>query len=121
MKEILGTASVEVIKRKLKSYAKENLVYNQPHVDERCYDRYKMGLGEFEKQLLNPQNLVFVEIQESKNPNFDRVYALYFAVSKSTTYLIPVSFKPKVLYVITVIKIKRKWQKGLYEYAKKQL
>lgn len=96
MQEKIGMGNIKKIKEKLKQYKKEDIEYNQPHVDEKC-DMYQMSRRDFERHLLNPEKLNFVGIQKSKNPEYDKIYALYFAVSKSTTYLIPVGMKAKSL------------------------
>jgi len=62
---------------------------------------------------------LFAYNSASKNPNYDFVYDLYFRLSKNRIFKIPVSIKPKSLYVITIFKIRRKIQDEAIKYYKK--
>ena len=70
------------IKRILRKYRKEDLEYNEPHFALKL-EREKIDKKEVVKNILKPDKLAFVGTSESKNPNYDYVYDLYFKLSKN--------------------------------------
>ena len=118
MQKRLQTEDPEKIKIKLSNYKKENLEYNEPHFTIKL-DREKIDRKEVIKNILKPNSLVFVGVSKSKNPNYDFIYDLYFKTSRNRILKIPVSFKPKTLYLITIFKIRRKIQDEAIKYYQK--
>jgi len=109
---------VEKIKSILKGYKRENLDFNEPHFTLKL-NRQKIDRKEVIKNILKPDKLSFVGVSKSKNPNYKYVHDLYFKLSKNRIFKIPVSIKPKSLYVITIFKIRRKIQDEAIKYYKK--
>ena len=114
----IKSEDVEKIKERLKNYSKENLEYNEPHFTLKL-DREKIDRKEVINNILKPDRLAFVGVSESKNPNYDYVYDLYFKLSKNRIFKIPASLKPKSLYLITIFKIRRKIQDEAIKYYQK--
>lgn len=108
----------EKIKRILRKYKKEQIEFNEPNFTLKL-DRRKIDRKEVIRNILKPDKLVFVGVSESKNPNYDYVYDLYFKLSKNRIFKIPTSIKPKSLYLITVFKIRRKIQDEAIKYYQK--
>lgn len=109
---------IEKIRNILKKYNEENLDYNEPHFTLKL-ERLKIDRKEVIKNILNPDKLVLVGISESKNPNYEHIYDLYFRLSKNRMFKIPVSIKPKSLYLVTIFKIRRKIQDEAIKYYRK--
>ncbi|MBN1156266.1 hypothetical protein JXA85_01495 [Candidatus Woesearchaeota archaeon] len=82
-------------------------------------EREKIDRREVIKNILKPDNLVFVGVSKAKNPSYDFVYDLYFKLSKNRIFKIPVSIKPKSIYVITIFKIRRRIQNEAIKYYQK--
>lgn len=114
----IKTEDPEKIKWVLSTYSKEDIEYNEPHFTLKL-DRQKIDRKEVIKNILTPDNLAFVGVSESKNPNYKYVYDLYFKLSKNRIFKIPVSIKPQSLYLITIIKIRRKIQDEALKYYEK--
>jgi hypothetical protein len=110
--------NISEIKARLRRFKKKDIEYNEPHFTLKL-DRQKIDRKEVIKNLLNPEKLAFVGVSESKNPNYEYVYDLYFKLSKNRIFKIPASIKPKSLYLITVIKIRRKIQDEAIKYYEK--
>jgi len=114
----IGTRNPEKIKKVLRRYKKEDIEYNEPHFTIKL-DRQKIDRKEIIKNILKPDKLMFVGVSKSKNPNYYYVYDFYFKTSKNRILKIPMSIKPKCLYLITVIKIRRRIQNEAVRYYKK--
>lgn|SRR3989344_5479806 len=102
----------------LKRYQKADLEYNEPHFSLKL-EREKIDRHEVIKNILKPDKLVYVEVSESKNPNYDCIYDLYFKLGKHRVFKIPVSIKPKSLYLITIFKIRTRIQNEAIKYYQK--
>lgn len=107
----------EQIKNVLRSYKKEDIEYNEPHFTLKL-DRLKIDRNEVIKNILKPDKLVLVGVSKSKNPNYKYVYDLYFKLSKNRVFKIPISIKPKSLYLVTIFKIRRKIQHEAFKYSR---
>lgn len=118
MQKRLKSENPEKIKKILRKHKKENLEYNEPHFTIKL-DRQKIDRKEVIKNILKPDKLAFVGVSEAKNPDYDYVYDLYFKLSNSRIFKIPVSIKTKSLYLISVIKIRRKIQNEASKYYKR--
>ena len=103
------------IKKLLKKYKKQNIMYNEPHFTLKL-ERESIDRKEVVKNLLKPDKLVLVGVSKSKNPNYDYVHDLYFQLSKRRLFKIPLSIKPKSLYLITIFKIRRRIQDEALKY-----
>ncbi|MAG20359.1 hypothetical protein CL618_02915 [archaeon] len=112
------TENKEKIKKILSKYKKENIEYNEPHFSLKL-DRQKIDKKEVIRNILKPNKLVLVGVSESKNPSYKYVHDLYFKLGKKRIFKIPVSIKPKSLYLITIFKIKSKIQNEAIKYYKK--
>ncbi len=117
MSEPKGNVSLEEIKALLKRYSREQVAFNEPHITERCLWR-NITKEEILQCLLSLHALVYAGEQESKSP-FERKYDLYFVLSNTRAYRIVAVLREKSLYVITVIKINRRWQGMVSKYEKK--
>jgi hypothetical protein len=84
--------NISEIKARLRRFKKKDIEYNEPHFTLKL-DRQKIDRKEVIKNLLNPEKLAFVGVSESKNP--------------------------KSLYLINVIKIRRKIQDEAIKYYEK--
>ncbi len=118
MQSRIRSANPEKIKKILRQYKKEDIDCNEPHFTLKL-DRLKIDRKEVIKNMLNPEKLVFAGISESKNKNYRFVYDLYFKLSKNRIFKIPISIKPKSLYLITIFKIRRKIQNEAVKYYRK--
>jgi hypothetical protein len=103
------------IKQLLRQYERKDIEYNEPHFALKL-NRQKIDRNEVIKNILKPDNLIFVGVSESKNPEYDCVYDLYFRLSKNRIFKIPASLKPKYLYLITIIKIRTRIQDEALKY-----
>ena len=117
MSEPKGKADIAKVKEELSKYSKEQIIFNEPHVTKRCLLR-DITKEEVLQNLLKPDKLVYVGEQESNYPN-EKKYDLYFVFSNTRAYRFPVVLKEKSLYVITVIKINRRWQGIVSKYERK--
>jgi len=117
MQNGIKKANLESIKKKLMSLKKEDLEFNliNDHFNVKL-EREKIDKKEVIKNILNPKNLVFVGVSESKNPNYKYVHDLYFKLSKDRIFKVPVSIKSKSLYLITIFKIRNKIQNEAAKY-----
>jgi hypothetical protein len=109
----------EKVKSLLRQYERKDIEYNEPHFTLKL-DRQKIDRNEVIKNVLKPDNLVFVGVSESKNPEYDYVYDLYFRLGKNRIFKIPASLKPQSLYLITVIKIRTRIQDEALKYYEEQ-
>jgi len=116
MSEPKGKIDISKVKEELKKYSKEQIRFNEPHVTERCLLR-DITKEEVIQNLLKPDKLVYVGEQESKFPD-EKKYDIYFVLSNTRAYRFPIVLKEKSLYVITVIKINRRWQRIVNKYEK---
>ncbi|HLD15293.1 MAG TPA: hypothetical protein VJB94_01810 [Candidatus Nanoarchaeia archaeon] len=114
----LKPANVEKIKKRLRKYTEKDLEYNEPHFTLKL-EREKIDKREVIKNILKPDNLAFVGISESKNPNYNYIYDLYFKLGNNRVFKIPISIKPKSLYLVTIYKIRRKLQNEANKYFRK--
>ncbi|MDP6548093.1 MAG: hypothetical protein QF917_04015 [Candidatus Woesearchaeota archaeon] len=117
MSEPTGKEDIIKVKEELKKYSENQIVFNEPHVTQRCLIR-DISKEEVVQNLLKPDKLVYAGKQESKFPN-EKKYDLYFVFSNTRAYRLPVILKEKSLYVITVIKINRRWQGMVDKYERK--
>jgi hypothetical protein len=110
----------EKIKNMLRRYKEEDVEFNElnDHFNLKLR-REQISKEEVIKNLLKPDNLVFVGVSESKNLNYRYVYDLYFKLGKRRIFKIPVSIKPKSLYLITIFKIRSRIQNEAIKYYKK--
>ena len=115
MQTRIRTENTEKIKNILRDYGKESIEYNEPHFTLKL-DRLKIDRKEVVKNMLKPDNLIFVGVSESKNPAYDYVYDLYFRLSRHRIFKIPTSIKPKSLYLITIFKIRTRIQYEAIKY-----
>lgn len=115
MQNRIRTESPDKIRAILRSYSKEDIEYNEPHFTIKL-DRLKIDRKEVIKNILKPDRLAFVGVSESKNPDYDQVYDLYFKLSRNRIFKIPSSLKPKSLYLITIFKIRRRIQHEAVKY-----
>lgn len=118
MQERLDSADVGKMRKRLRGYVRNNLEFNEPHFTLKLQVQ-KIDRKEVIKNLLRPDNLVFVGISKSRNPQYKYVHDLYFRLSKNRIFKIPVCLKHKSLYLITIFKIRRKVQHEALKYCRK--
>ena len=102
--------SLEGLKRKLATYTKKDIQFNEPHFTQQMIMR-EGKKKEVIYHLLNPEKLVYAYKQEGKYG--DTVHSLHFKVNEVRTLRLPVIFdrnNKKSLYILTYIMRYRSWQ-----------
>lgn len=97
---------LEKVKSKLKSYKKEDIIFNEPHFTEMLILR-EGSREDVTKNLLNPEKLVHAEEEKPSK------YKLYFKMSNTRTMILPIIFdkdNKKCLYTLTYIMRYRNWR-----------
>ena len=117
MSEPKGKGSLEEIRALLKKYTREQVTFNEPHITERCLWR-NITKEEIVECLLSANLLVYAGEQEASTQK-EKKYDLYFTLSNTRAYRIVAVLREKSLYVITVIKINRRWQGMVSKYERK--
>jgi len=101
---------LEKLKKKLKSYNKEDIEFNEPHFTQQLELR-EGSKEEVINNLLKPDKLVYS--YQEKGKYGDIVHCLHFKLSNTRTLRLPVIFdinNKKGLYILTYIKRYRSWQ-----------
>ena len=98
----------EKVKSILRTYKEQDIEYNEVN-DHFNHKLKREGVNKQDviRNLLNPENLIFVGVSKSKNPRFEYVHDLYFKIGKNRIIKIPTSMKAKSLYLITIIGMRR--------------
>ena len=102
--------SLDALKDRLRSYKKEEIIFNEPHFTNRLLLR-EGNREEVIKNLLKSEKLVYYYIEQGKYG--DDVYCLHFNISNTRTMKLPIIFdknNERNLYVITYIMRYRPWQ-----------
>jgi len=102
---------LEHIKKRLMSYKREEIVFNEPHFTLRLVLRDGRR-EDVINALLKPDSLVYSF--EEVGRLGDTIHCLYFAVSNTRTMYLPVIFDRqgrKSLYILTYILRYRPWQR----------
>jgi len=110
MYEEIKEDDIEILKKKLKEYSKENIIFNEPHFTQQLILR-QGSKDEVINNLLNLDKLVYS--YQEKGKYGDVIHCLHFEISNSRTMRIPVIFdrhNKKSLYIITYIMRYRPWQ-----------
>lgn len=102
--------NLEDFRKRLKKYTSKDVVFSS-HAREKLF-LVEVKQEDVIKNLLNPEKLVFVELQENNRFN------CYFAYSKQF-YHRYVTILSKKIIVVTVISIRRKWQDEVKKFGKK--
>lgn len=104
---------IEELKKKLREYSKEEIIFFEPHFTEQL----ELREGKREEViniLLNPEKLVYVVCKPGKYG--DLVHSLHFDISNTRTLILPVIFdihNKKSLYILTYIMRHRKWHRKI--------
>ncbi|MBD3303726.1 hypothetical protein GF343_01150 [Candidatus Woesearchaeota archaeon] len=98
---------LDVLKENLRSYAEENIEFNEPHFSQQLNLR-EDSKKEVIKNLLNPDKLVYS--YQEKGKHNDTIHCLYFKVSNTRTMRLPVISHQKSLYILRYITRYRPWQ-----------
>lgn len=101
---------IEKIKKKLVTYKREDIEFNEPYFTNRLLLR-EGNKEEVIKNLLNPEKLVYS--YQEKGKYGDAKHCLHFEISNNRTMRLPVIFDrndKKGLYIITYIMTYRRWQ-----------
>ena len=106
--EELKDDNIEELKKKLRSYKREQIQFNEPHFTQQLNLR-DGNKEEVINHILNPDKLVYSYQEIGKCG--DIIHCLHFDMSNTRTMRIPVIFKKdgKVLYIITYIIRYRSW------------
>ena len=100
--------NVEELKKKLRNFKKEQLIFNEPHFTQQITLR-EGSKEEVVKHLLNPDKLVYS--YQEKGKYGDTIHCLHFEVSNTRTMRLPIIFKNgSKVYIITYIMRYRNWQ-----------
>ncbi len=98
----------------LKKFKKEDILFDD-HARMQSAIR-GIDRGEVTLNLLNPSKLFFAREQEAREAN-ERKFDCYFIISKRWAHRYVIVINGKLL-VITVIKVRKKWQKKVDTHAK---
>ena len=101
---------LEELKKKLRDYKKENIIFNEPHFTQQLKLR-EGNRDEVINNLLNSDKLVYS--YQEKGKFGDVKHNLHFNISDTKTMRIPVILDPnnkKGLYIITYIMRYRNWR-----------
>lgn len=101
--DYLPESELILIKKKLRTYSRKEIEFNEPHFSQQLALR-DGNREEVIGNLLNPERLILAYIELGKYN--DIKYSLYFTISNSKTMKLPIIFKngnKKSLYVITYI------------------
>ncbi len=101
---------LEEIRRKLRAYKREDIIFNEPHFTNMLLLR-EGNKEEVVRCLLEPDQLVYSYEEEGRYG--DVVHCLHFKISNTRTMRLPVIFdrnSKKSLYIITYILRYRPWQ-----------
>jgi len=93
---------MEELKKRLMSYTRKDLKFNEPHFTQQLILR-EGNREEVIQNLLKPSRLVYSYYEKG-------VHCLYFRISNTRTMKIPVKLGRKTLYIITYIMRYRSWQ-----------
>lgn len=111
---LIKNGDLEKLKAKLTDYDQSQIVYNQK--DDHCTVnsiRRGVSINEVESNLLKPDKLKFAIKEESRFKDGEK-YTLYFESDDTgKTIVLPVVLRPKSLYVITIIKRWRSWDREI--------
>lgn len=108
MQEITS-ASVKKLKKKLESYERGHLKFNEPHFTQMLLLR-DGDKRQVIQNLLNPENLMYFYTEKGKYG--DVKYSLYFKISHNKTMKLPLIFdlnNKKCIYILTYIMRDRPW------------
>ncbi len=101
---------IEKLKEKLKTYNKNQIIFNEPHFTQQL----KLREGNKEdviNNLLSPEKLVYSYQEIGKYG--DIIHCLHFKISNTKTIRLPVIFdkgNEKSLYILTYIMRYRAWK-----------
>ncbi len=100
---------LEKLKQKISSYSSEKIIITY-HAEIQAIFR-EIDLEEVKENIRNPEKLVYVEEQESQNPEENK-YNCYFAYSKDFAHRYIFTTNGNLI-IVTVIKINKSWQKTI--------
>ncbi len=117
---LVKNSDLEILKNKLRDYNKDQIEYNEK--DDHCtINSIRRGVSfkEVESNLFNPSKLKFAIQERSKFPNEEKYILYYESEGTGKTIVLPVVLKPKSLYVLTIIKRWRSWDKEIERWKEK--
>ena len=97
------------LKAKLQKYKREEIILTE-HAELQAFVR-KIDIEEVKENIINPNRLVHIKQQISKNKNEEK-YDCYFAYSKHLYHRYILTINGKII-IVTIIKINRDWQKAI--------
>ncbi len=108
----MGFASDDLheLKKKLRSYSEEDIIFNEPHFSQQLALR-EGSRRDVISNLLDPEKLVYSYVEEGMQG--DPVHCLHFRISNTRTLRLPVIFDfrgGKNLYILTYIMRYRSWK-----------
>jgi hypothetical protein len=106
------TISISAFRKKLSSYSEESILLSR-HAELRCELR-DISKKDIVENIRNPHRLKQFGLQDSVK----RVYDCWFEYSKNLGHHYVIVLNGNVL-VVTVVKIRTRWQKRVESYAKK--
>ncbi len=106
--------SVNKAKELLSKYKREDIEFNEPKIFLISKRRH-VSKKEIEENLLDPLNLRYAFKMEER---FDGEKWELFFIDKNRILQIPVVFRPKSLYVITIIKRLIRWERMIKKWKK---
>ncbi len=98
------------LKKKLRTYKKEDILFNDPHFSEQLTFR-DGNLDEIIDHILNPEKLVYSFKEIGKHG--DIKHNLHFAISNTRTLRLPIIFDKggsRNIFILTYIMRYRNWQ-----------
>lgn len=103
-----------ILIEKTRKYAQNDIVITD-HARLQATVR-QIDLEEVKRNILNPVRLVFAEKQTAAGANEEK-YNCYFKYSNTLAHRYVIVINAKAV-VVTVIKIRKKWQRRMEKYAK---
>ena len=117
---LIKNSELKILKDKLIKYTKSQIIYNEK--DSHCtINSIRRGVSfkEVESNLLDPKKLKFAIKEESKFADEEK-YVLYFESEETgKCVVLPVILKAKTLYVLTIIKRWRSWDREIERWKEK--
>jgi hypothetical protein len=105
----------DIVIQKLKKYKKEDIIITNHAIEQAVFRGIR--LEEVKENLINPQRLAYAEKQEALKKDEEK-YNCYFGYSNTQCHRYAFTVNKKCI-VVTIMKIKRRWQHEVEKNASK--
>lgn len=119
--EFLEEEDVEALKKKLRQYSREHIIFNEPHFTQQLILR-EGNREQVIAALLHPDQLTYS--YQERGTFGDIIHCLHFIIDNTKTLRLPVIFDKngrKSLYILTYILRYRSWQHMVKQHGKNRL